>query len=77
MLGERIAAHMRVFAGDCVPKKKPAPDIYNLAAQVGRGWVAGLCAVRRLVSSCAVWRWPISWCCAALWLLASRWPGSL
>lgn len=35
MLGDRIAQHMRVFAGDCVPKKKPAPDIYNLAAQVG------------------------------------------
>ncbi|KAL4436902.1 hypothetical protein ABPG75_004041 [Micractinium tetrahymenae] len=33
MLGDRIASHMRVFAGDCVPKKKPAPDIYNLAAQ--------------------------------------------
>lgn len=36
MLGDRIAQHMRVFAGDCVPKKKPAPDIYNLAAKVGR-----------------------------------------
>jgi hypothetical protein len=34
MLGERIAARMRVFAGDCVPRKKPAPDIYNLAARV-------------------------------------------
>ena len=33
LLGERIAARMRVFAGDCVPKKKPAPDIYLLAAQ--------------------------------------------
>jgi HAD superfamily hydrolase (TIGR01509 family) len=33
MLGERIAARMRVFAGDCVPRKKPAPDIYNLAAR--------------------------------------------
>lgn len=32
MLGDRIAANMRVFAGDMVPKKKPAPDIYLLAA---------------------------------------------
>lgn len=34
MLGDRIAQHMRVFAGDMVPKKKPAPDIYLLAAKV-------------------------------------------
>jgi HAD superfamily hydrolase (TIGR01509 family) len=27
------AEKMRVFAGDCVPKKKPSPDIYNLAAE--------------------------------------------
>lgn len=33
MLGDHIASHMRVFAGDMVPKKKPAPDIYLLAAQ--------------------------------------------
>ena len=33
MLGERIASHMRVFAGDMVPKKKPAPDIYLMAAK--------------------------------------------
>ncbi|KAI3425903.1 hypothetical protein D9Q98_007876 [Chlorella vulgaris] len=33
MLGDRVAQRMRVFAGDCVPKKKPAPDIYLLAAQ--------------------------------------------
>lgn len=33
MLGDRIAEKMRVFAGDVVPKKKPAPDIYLLAAQ--------------------------------------------
>ncbi len=32
MLGEAIATHMPVFAGDVVPKKKPAPDIYLLAA---------------------------------------------
>ena len=33
MLGNEVAEKMRVFAGDCVPKKKPAPDIYNLAAK--------------------------------------------
>lgn len=33
MLGEEVASRMRVFAGDIVPKKKPAPDIYNLAAK--------------------------------------------
>jgi HAD superfamily hydrolase (TIGR01509 family) len=33
MLGDRIAQHMRVFAGDVVPKKKPAPDVYLLAAK--------------------------------------------
>lgn len=33
LLGDKIAAKMRVFAGDVVPKKKPAPDIYNLAAK--------------------------------------------
>jgi HAD superfamily hydrolase (TIGR01509 family) len=33
MLGPKVAAVMRVFAGDVVPKKKPAPDIYLLAAQ--------------------------------------------
>ena len=27
------ADRMPVFAGDCVPKKKPSPDIYNLAAK--------------------------------------------
>lgn len=45
MLGDHIAQRMRVFAGDCVPKKKPAPDIYNLAAQVT--W-----------RCCARWAWP-------------------
>lgn len=34
MLGDAIAERMRVFAGDVVPKKKPAPDIYLLAAKV-------------------------------------------
>jgi beta-phosphoglucomutase-like phosphatase (HAD superfamily) len=33
MLGDKVAASMRVFAGDVVPKKKPAPDIYLLAAK--------------------------------------------
>ena len=33
LLGDKIAAKMRVFAGDVVPKKKPSPDIYNLAAK--------------------------------------------
>lgn len=33
LLGEDIAARMPVFAGDMVPKKKPAPDIYLLAAE--------------------------------------------
>ena len=32
LLGADVAAVMRVFAGDVVPKKKPAPDIYELAA---------------------------------------------
>lgn len=42
MLGDKIASVMRVYAGDCVPKKKPAPDIYLLAAKVRvcGGWVA-------------------------------------
>eukprot|EP00210_Caulerpa_lentillifera_P004064 g3877.t1 len=33
MLGSEIANIMKVFAGDIVPKKKPSPDIYNLAAE--------------------------------------------
>ncbi|KAG2425854.1 hypothetical protein HYH02_014918, partial [Chlamydomonas schloesseri] len=33
MLGPQVARVMRVFAGDVVPKKKPAPDIYLLAAR--------------------------------------------
>eukprot|EP00798_Chlamydomonas_sp_ICE-L_P008216 gene8216-1482_t len=33
MLGPEIAAKMRVFAGDMVPKKKPDPAIYLLAAK--------------------------------------------
>ncbi|KIZ07442.1 Protein cbbY, chromosomal [Monoraphidium neglectum] len=33
MLGEDVAKVMRVFAGDVVPKKKPDPAIYLLAAK--------------------------------------------
>ncbi|EFJ48545.1 hypothetical protein VOLCADRAFT_104725 [Volvox carteri f. nagariensis] len=33
MLGSEVAAVMRVFAGDVVPKKKPDPAIYLLAAR--------------------------------------------
>jgi HAD superfamily hydrolase (TIGR01509 family) len=33
MLGEEVASTMRVFAGDIVPKKKPDPAIYLLAAK--------------------------------------------
>eukprot|EP00983_Pelagomonas_calceolata_P010729 347005-Pelagomonas_calceolata.AAC.2 len=33
LLGPEIAARMRVFAGDIVPKKKPDPAIYLLAAK--------------------------------------------
>jgi len=30
-VGETLAAEFQVFAGDVVPRKKPAPDIYSLA----------------------------------------------
>lgn len=33
MLGEQVAQSMRVFAGDVVPRKKPDPAIYLLAAK--------------------------------------------
>jgi len=33
LLGEDVAAVMRVFAGDVVPRKKPDPAIYLLAAE--------------------------------------------
>lgn len=33
LLGPEVAAEMRVFAGDVVPKKKPDPAIYLLAAR--------------------------------------------
>ena len=32
LLGPEVESQMRVFAGDVVEKKKPSPDIYNLAA---------------------------------------------
>ncbi len=31
MLGEGRQEHFKIFAGDMIEKKKPAPDIYNLA----------------------------------------------
>jgi HAD superfamily hydrolase (TIGR01509 family) len=33
VVGIELAAHVDVFAGDVVPAKKPAPDIYNLAVE--------------------------------------------
>lgn len=33
LLGEDIAQKVPVYAGDIVPKKKPSPDIYELAAK--------------------------------------------
>lgn len=33
MLCDEGAKKMQVFAGDVIPQKKPAPDIYNLAAE--------------------------------------------
>jgi HAD superfamily hydrolase (TIGR01509 family) len=42
-VGPGIAARFHVFAGDIVPKKKPAPDIYLLAlAELGIGPAASL-----------------------------------
>ena len=32
-VGETLAQHFLVLSGDIVPKKKPAPDIYNLALE--------------------------------------------
>lgn len=32
-MGEARSKHIRIFAGDVVPKKKPAPDVYELAAR--------------------------------------------
>jgi len=33
MLDPKVASQIRVFAGDVVPRKKPDPAIYHLAAQ--------------------------------------------
>ncbi len=33
MVGKELAAHFLVLAGDIVPKKKPAPDIYLLTLE--------------------------------------------
>jgi len=33
LLGSQRRAHFAIFAGDIVPRKKPAPDIYNLARE--------------------------------------------
>lgn len=33
LLGDELANQIRIFAGDVVPKKKPDPAIYNLAAK--------------------------------------------
>ena len=33
LLGPQRRAHFAIFAGDIVPRKKPAPDIYNLARE--------------------------------------------
>lgn len=33
LMGSEIASKVRVFAGDMVPRKKPAPDIYLLAME--------------------------------------------
>lgn len=33
MLGPELSASIQIFAGDVVPKKKPSPDIYNLATE--------------------------------------------
>lgn len=32
-VGDELAKHFLVLSGDVVPKKKPAPDIYNLAVE--------------------------------------------
>eukprot|EP00290_Baffinella_frigidus_P006144 CAMPEP_0180136504 /NCGR_PEP_ID=MMETSP0986-20121125/11549_1 /TAXON_ID=697907 /ORGANISM="non described non described, Strain CCMP2293" /LENGTH=317 /DNA_ID=CAMNT_0022077573 /DNA_START=59 /DNA_END=1012 /DNA_ORIENTATION=- len=33
LMGPERASKIRIFAGDCVPRKKPSPDIYNLARE--------------------------------------------
>ena len=33
LLGKELASKIKIYAGDVVPKKKPDPAIYNLAAE--------------------------------------------
>jgi len=33
LLGPEKSSQIKIFAGDCVPRKKPSPDIYNLARE--------------------------------------------
>jgi beta-phosphoglucomutase-like phosphatase (HAD superfamily) len=33
LLGDEVADRIRIYAGDIVPKKKPDPAIYSLAAK--------------------------------------------
>ncbi|GAX11404.1 hypothetical protein FisN_22Lh077 [Fistulifera solaris] len=33
LMGPERAAHFRIFAGDMVQRKKPAPDVYNMAVE--------------------------------------------
>jgi HAD superfamily hydrolase (TIGR01509 family) len=33
LMGKERADKITIFAGDCVPRKKPSPDIYNLARE--------------------------------------------
>ena len=51
LLGPEVAAKMRVYAGDVVPKKKPAPDIYLLAAKE-LGVDPRMCAARPSLHVC-------------------------
>ena len=33
LLGDELASNIKIFAGDVVPKKKPDPAIYIMAAE--------------------------------------------
>lgn len=42
LMGPDRLARIKIFAGDVVERKKPHPDIYNLAKVGGEGgWVMG------------------------------------
>lgn len=44
LLGKEIAGEIRIFAGDMVPRKKPDPAIYEMAAEelgINKGNVCG------------------------------------